>query len=240
MTTGQPPRPANIQNIVAINQGRRPLTMDEPRARALPIARVAELVKGESLILDIRSSAEFGDGHVPGAFNIQITSSEFEQRVGWVMPADRDFLLGVGSPGDADMALLKLAFVGLDSRVPGYFSLKDWRKEGREESKIPQLSVADLQRILGDGKTQLLDVREAAEWDDFRIPTARHTSFKLLEAALAKLDLKPDRPVAVICATGKRSSTGGSILLRNGFRQVFNVTGGMEAWRKAGLPTHPA
>ena len=45
MNTDQPPRPANIENIVAINQGRRPLTMDPPRARPLGADEFAELTE---------------------------------------------------------------------------------------------------------------------------------------------------------------------------------------------------
>ncbi|MCS5701833.1 MAG: rhodanese-like domain-containing protein, partial [Acidobacteria bacterium] len=43
--------------------------------------------------------------------------------------------------------------------------------------------------------------------------------------------------VAVLCAGGIRSSTACSILLRNGYRRVYNVTGGMGAWTAANLPT---
>lgn len=42
--------------------------------------------------------------------------------------------------------------------------------------------------------------------------------------------------VSVICAAGARSSTACGVLLRNGFRRVRNVAGGMGAWAAAGLP----
>jgi hydroxyacylglutathione hydrolase len=43
-------------------------------------------------------------------------------------------------------------------------------------------------------------------------------------------------PVAVICASGYRSSAATSILERCGFLQVFNVVGGTNGWINAGYP----
>lgn len=49
--------------------------------------------------------------------------------------------------------------------------------------------------------------------------------------------LPRDRPVAVTCGSGYRSSVAATLLLaRAGRREVFNVLGGMIAWRNAGLP----
>ena len=42
--------------------------------------------------------------------------------------------------------------------------------------------------------------------------------------------------VAVVCGSGYRSTVAASVLQRAGFEHVINVTGGMQAWRKAGLP----
>jgi hydroxyacylglutathione hydrolase len=45
------------------------------------------------------------------------------------------------------------------------------------------------------------------------------------------------RPLAVVCGGGYRSTVAASLLLRHGFRQVLNVTGGMGGWQAADLPT---
>jgi len=42
--------------------------------------------------------------------------------------------------------------------------------------------------------------------------------------------------LAVICGGGYRSTVAASVLERAGFENVVNVTGGMSAWRAAGLP----
>ncbi len=46
--------------------------------------------------------------------------------------------------------------------------------------------------------------------------------------------LDPERPVAVVCAGGYRSSAAASILEARGFRKLLNVTGGTTAYVNAG------
>jgi rhodanese-related sulfurtransferase len=56
-----------------------------------------------------------------------------------------------------------------------------------------------------------------------------------IPAQIHKLPLTKDQEIAVTCATGKRSSTAISMMLREGYKNLYNVTGGMEAWENAGF-----
>ena len=49
--------------------------------------------------------------------------------------------------------------------------------------------------------------------------------------------LPKDKPIAVTCSVGNRSSIAVSILERAGFKNVSNVLGGMTAWTNLGYPT---
>ncbi|MEJ2241910.1 MAG: rhodanese-like domain-containing protein, partial [Candidatus Bathyarchaeota archaeon] len=55
-----------------------------------------------------------------------------------------------------------------------------------------------------------------------------------LEDSLETLDNK--NPVAVMCSVGDRAGIGASILKKNGFSEVYNVLGGLTAWKKLQLP----
>jgi hydroxyacylglutathione hydrolase len=46
-----------------------------------------------------------------------------------------------------------------------------------------------------------------------------------------------DKPIAVVCGSGYRSSVAASVLRRAGFDHVTNVSGSMTAWDQAHLPT---
>jgi len=46
-----------------------------------------------------------------------------------------------------------------------------------------------------------------------------------------------DRPLVVMCGSGYRSTIAASVLERAGFTDITNLTGGMKAWKEAGLDT---
>ncbi|GAB4273514.1 MAG: hypothetical protein Kow0080_21050 [Candidatus Promineifilaceae bacterium] len=244
MQDDQPLKPANILNIVATNQGKRPLTLETPKAKPLSPAKVKELMAQGYAIVDARSSAEFGAGHIPGAYNIQLSSAEFEQRVGWMVPDNTPIILVTDTTENAQKAIFNMAFIALDSFVTGYLDggMDAWLEAGEPVQTVPQIDVHTLhQRLLANG-LQVLDVREDDEWDEGHIEQAHFMPYTHLvpqltfPAQLDKLKLAPEQSIAVTCATGKRSSTAVSVLLQKGFKQLYNVTGGMEAWKKAGLP----
>jgi hydroxyacylglutathione hydrolase len=239
MNADQPVRPANIVNIVAINQGARPLTMEEPDAPSLAPADVAAWQADGAFVIDTRSSAAFGAGHVPGSLNVQLTTPEFEQRVGWVTPLDVPLVLVLAEDALKPRALRALAFLGLDARVKGILGggLDAWTADGRPVATVAQISAEDLQeqRSAGGGP-RVLDVRESAEWNAGHVEGSHLQSYRQLEQHLADLPFSRDEPVAVICHSGARSSTAASLLRKHGFTNVSNVTGGMVAWREAGLP----
>jgi len=240
MCEGQPSRPANILEIVAINQGRSPLTIDEPTAPGMDLDRFVAAIEAGHAVVDTRSSAAFGAGHIPDAYNLQVSSSEFEQRVGWVIPLQAPIVLVLEDDEGIGEALHKLAFVGLDRRVKGYLSggMEAWAGAGKPQITVPQVSVRELHDLLRDGDgIRVLDVREPAEWDEGHVEGASSMSFKVLEEHIGDLDIGPDDRVAVMCAGGVRSSTAGSILQRHGYKHVHNTVGGIGAWKVAGFST---
>jgi rhodanese-related sulfurtransferase len=78
----------------------------------------------------------------------------------------------------------------------------------------------------------VVDVREPFEWLDGHIADAIHVPMG--EAVRRAGEVPVERPKAVICAGGLRSSTAISALKRHVPGPWFNVTGGMGAWSKAG------
>lgn len=244
MQDDQPLKPANILNIVATNQGIRPLTKHIPKAAPLTPSQVAEMMEQGAVVVDGRSSADFGAGHIPGAINVQLSSSEFEQRVGWMTPDDAPLILLTNSSDDAQEAIYKMAFIALDTRVAGYLDggIDAWMEAGNHVEAVPQMAVHTLRHKLSVNGLQLLDVRDTEEWDEGHFEKAHHLPYtRMVEqltspAMLGTLSLSKDQHVAVTCATGKRSSTAISIMKREGFKHLYNVTGGMEAWEAAGFP----
>ncbi len=106
---------------------------------------------------------------------------------------------------------------------------------GRVPERGP-LEVATLLR--SDPPPVVLDVREPEEFvDDLgHIEGALLVPMDALAARLPKLAGLAERPVIVVCRAGARSASAAAILQRAGFPLVYNLRGGMVAWRAAGLP----
>lgn len=75
---------------------------------------------------------------------------------------------------------------------------------------------------------QLLDVREPQERAIASLPDCVAIPMREIPSRLAELD--PDRPIIVMCHSGARSRHVAAFLLANGYEQVFNLEGGIDAW----------
>ena len=94
-------------------------------------------------------------------------------------------------------------------------------------------ATAEQARDLQQQGAILLDVREDAEWQAGHAPKARHIPLGRLPARLS--DLPSGRTVITVCRSGHRSARAAALLARDG-REVINLSGGMRAWARAGLP----
>ena len=93
----------------------------------------------------------------------------------------------------------------------------------------------EAQRIIGANKELLLlDVRTPQERHQLRI--AGSHLVPVGNIVRGKLQLPKDQPVMLVCAVGGRSYLAAKVLSRMGYREVYNLDGGIEAWRRAGLP----
>jgi len=81
---------------------------------------------------------------------------------------------------------------------------------------------------------RVIDVRNPDELREGFIEGSTLIPFGML--IRGKHDLSPEEPLLLVCAIGGRSYAAGQILIRKGFREVYNLSGGMSAWKKAGLP----
>lgn len=101
---------------------------------------------------------------------------------------------------------------------------------------IPQLDAlyADIRRRDPLRPATIVDVREANELADVRVPGATHLPFSEIGSRLG--ELPRDVPLLILCASGSRSAAVTGHLLANGWSDVANVAGGIMAWERAGLP----
>ncbi len=102
----------------------------------------------------------------------------------------------------------------------------------RLSPSIPSIDVAELDALLQQNAVRVLDVREDSEFRRGHLPGAIHVPVKRLPDRIAKL--RRDKPYAVICASGSRSTKATNYLLEQGFEGAVSVKGGTSAWARSG------
>jgi len=127
--------------------------------------------------------------------------------------------------------------VGIEN-VKGYLGggIQSWREAGLPLDAIEQVSVDQLKEQIADREMQIVDVRRPAEYSNGHVPRAMNAPLSSLGKTIEELPLHKDKPTAVICAGGYRSSAAASLLQQQGFTNLINVSGGTGAWINAGYP----
>lgn len=100
----------------------------------------------------------------------------------------------------------------------------------REGRLYRNVDAKQLQELVEAGETYVVDVRTPQEWQSGHIAEAVHIPMDELESRLNELR-RDGTPVHFICAGGGRSSAAAGIVANRGYRNVFNVSGGMQSYR---------
>jgi glyoxylase-like metal-dependent hydrolase (beta-lactamase superfamily II) len=232
VTTDLPEAPAYFSRDAALNR-EGPTSLEAlPPPPALSPDDVALLQKAGAVVLDTRSSADYGAGHVPGSLHIG-QSGQLASWAGSLMSPQGPIILVAEDEEQMGQTRTRLARVGIEN-VSGYLAggIRAWDEAGRRLAKTEQITVDELaERLLERVDLQVVDVRRPPEWKDGHIRQAVSMPLDRLAELSKPLDRK--RPVAAICAGGYRSSIASSVLERLGFERVTNVVGGMTAWTGA-------
>jgi hydroxyacylglutathione hydrolase len=245
MTADLPESPAYFPQDAEINRtgaealNRLPelAALTPEQVRNLTITQTTERGSLHYTVLDVRSAADFGAGHIPGSINIGL-GGQFAIWAGTLIPMGTPIVIVAESEEKAREAVTRLARVGHES-VKGYLAggIAAWDKAGLELSTVPQITVDELSELITEhASLQVVDVRRPPEYASGHVPHAVHASLSSLQKTFASLGLNATKPTAVICAGGYRSSAASSILEQHGFSNLFNVTGGTSAWVASGYP----
>jgi hydroxyacylglutathione hydrolase len=207
------PRPPTTARVVALNKG--------PFLGAPGLVEKLESI-GYATVLDVRPAAAHAAGHVRGAFNVPLSGSSFATRAGFILDPDERIVIHATDDDEAQRAARGLRSVGF-LELAGYVTRAD------ATERLQTVDVDELERLLGDGSVQVLDVREKSERDDGYIPGSLHIPYRLLrETGTDGLDTS--KPVVTICESGARASIAASVLVAAGVDARPVLDGGVDNW----------
>lgn len=103
-------------------------------------------------------------------------------------------------------------------------------------ASVVNLTPAEFSEIIKNGGV-ILDVRTPGEVEDAHIPSAINIDYygDNFETNVSVLDKTSE--IYVYCRSGKRSAAAAAILKNQGYTHVYNLLGGINAWKSEGLPT---
>jgi hydroxyacylglutathione hydrolase len=228
LLTDQPETPRYFAQMKRVNRAGPALLRDLPRPARLDHHTLDEALSAGDPVIDTRNMSEFARSHVAGTLGIPASSGSFTSYAGWYVDYSRPTYL-IAEESAVESIVRNLRAIGVDN-LPGYFTPE--AVNGNTQS-LPRLTPQELAERMAQNHVLLLDVRGAAERREQHIPGSQHIYFGHLRNHLD--ELPRDMPIVVHCASGVRSHIAASFLQKEGFDNVANLKGGLDAWKKAGF-----
>jgi rhodanese-related sulfurtransferase len=91
-------------------------------------------------------------------------------------------------------------------------------------------------QLINREKAVVIDVCESAEFAAGHVTGARNVPLSTLSGESKQLPSNKALPVLVLCQSGMRATRAAGMLRKLGYEKALPVSGGLKAWREAGLP----
>lgn len=99
----------------------------------------------------------------------------------------------------------------------------------KSTENITRMDGSRLEAILNDeterGKYLIIDVREDYEYKAGHVPYSINISVQEIESRISEISDWKEKNVVVICRSGRRSRTAAEILVKYGFKKIFDADG---------------
>ena len=181
-----------------------------------------------TVVLDVRNQNSFKQGFVPGSIFIGLSGS-FAPWVGSVIKEIHTKILLICEKDKEEEAIIRLSRVGFDNCIgflDGGFDV--WKNSDNQFDSVDSISAKDLNKIIGS--ISLIDVRKNGERNNGYLNESVNIPLDDFKDDILEID-KMDKHF-IHCAGGYRSMIAASLLKRNGFKSIIDVSGGFAAIRK--------
>ncbi|MGJ7922136.1 rhodanese-like domain-containing protein [Neobacillus sp. LXY-4] len=102
------------------------------------------------------------------------------------------------------------------------------KEKSTADADFKTINSEEAKKMIASSEVQIIDVRSPELYAEAHLPNAQNIPLKDLEAKQAELD--KETTYLIICKTGKTSEEASKLLAQNGFKNIYNISGGMESW----------
>ena len=238
VTDGLMPPPGYFPMNVAMNkQGYDSIDKVMQRGtRALsPEAFEAAANETDAVMLDIRSTGEFVERHIPRSTFIGLAGG-FAPWVGAMIVDVKQPILLIANHDQIKEAITRLSRVGFDN-VLGYLEggIDAWVDAGKGIDHVETVDAEAFASVLASTpEARVVDVRKDGEFLAEHVEGAVHASLEFLGNHMDRIP--QDEPFYLHCAGGYRSLIAHSLLKARGYHNAIDVLGGYNAIAKTNAP----
>ncbi|HEX2418874.1 MAG TPA: MBL fold metallo-hydrolase [Micromonosporaceae bacterium] len=194
-------------------------------APPMPQVTVPELsleeVPDDARIVDIRPRQVQAAGFLPGSTGIEVTD-DFGSWAGWLLPYQSPIVLVAEPDQDVTRPVTQLAQLGIDTVQGVVRNLGD-----AATGRFQLVDLAEFRPRLAEPDAQVLDVRMPSERAVVQLPGTVERFLPELFTEGIPEELDRDRPVLLICASGRRASIAATLLANEGYQPVVLTGAGV-------------
>lgn len=222
----------------------------------VPLVAAAELdssleadVFQVTYLIDVRSEAEYEDGHISGSLNVP--GGQAVQRADDFIAVRNGRIVFVSNhSARAVMAAYWYRQMGFRDVGVLHGGLQAWRENGwpvesgasrneplgleaaRKIARVVQ--PAEVNSLLQDSSVTILHVGSSSDFEAAHLPGSQWMSRGWLELKLENFLTDPARPLVLSCSDGRSSTLAAPTLAEMGYEEVSVLDGGVQAWSRAG------
>ena len=212
--------PPYFRELGEINRRGPAVVTGVPALRTLSAEQVAGRHAGGAVIVDARPIDRYAAAHIPGSVSIELRDV-FATWLGWLVPFGSEPV--IVRELDQDPAEIAWQAAKIGYTVAGELDggIHAWVAAGYATTSTALVDATDLT------DTNVLDIRQLAEFSAGHVPGAAHIELGDIPARLGDI---PPNPLVVMCGHGERAMSAASLLERDAGRAVTVLAGGPNDW----------
>lgn len=219
----QPAPPKYFAVMKHLNKADRPLLVEVPKLAKLNQKEIDNAIKNGLIVIDARPKAVSSQGFILGSFLIE-NMKTFSTFAGSIVDYQNQIIL-IAEENQIEDLIRKLIRIGMDN-IYGYITNPSEQNLALENVKT--IDIETFKSYLGNKNVQKIDVRTENEYKSGHISGVENIALNTLEKNLDKIN--KNEPVVIHCQSGARAAIAYSILVKNGFENILNYSGGINDW----------